>query len=199
MKRFITTLTGIAALILLTTSVEAQDKDKTDQDKERSRNRSEEIIIRRKNDKDAKVTIEIKGDEVLVNGKPADEYEDDNISVQKRRNMTVIMPRTPFRSQGGAWSYGDNIRLFDDNTAFLGVMTDKNDKGAGISQVTDESAAEKAGLKKGDIITKIDNRKIETTDDVTDAVRAHKPGDKISITYLRDGNGRIQEQRSYAA
>jgi serine protease Do len=53
--------------------------------------------------------------------------------------------------------------------------------------VTRESAAEKAGLKKGDIITKIGDRKIESTDDVTDAVRKHKPGDKVSITYLRDG------------
>jgi serine protease Do len=59
MKRFLTTLTGIAALVLLTQAVEAQDKDK---DKEKSRSKNEEIIIRRKTDKDAKVTVEIKGD-----------------------------------------------------------------------------------------------------------------------------------------
>src|SRR4029079_3182072 len=53
--------------------------------------------------------------------------------------------------------------------------------------ITKESAAEKAGLKKGDIITKIGDRKIESTDDVTDAIRNHKPGDKVSVTYLRDG------------
>jgi len=69
----------------------------------------------------------------------------------------------------------------------LGVTTEGNDKGAEVESVTKESAAEKAGLKKGDIITKIGDRKIESTDDVTESVRSHKPGDKVTITYVRDG------------
>ena len=188
MKRFLTTLTGIAALVLLATSVEAQDKDKAEKDKEKSKNKSEEIIIRRKTDKDAKVTIEIRDNEVLVNGKPADEYEDENISISKRRNVTVISPRTPFRSQGGSWSFGDNnFELFDDNIAFLGVSTKADDRGAEITQVTDESGAEKSGLKSGDIITKVGDKTIEKPEDLTKAIRSHKPEEKVSITFLRDG------------
>ena len=53
-------------------------------------------------------------------------------------------------------------------------------------QVTDESSAEKAGLKSGDIIVKIDEKKIEDPEDVTSTIRKHKPNDKITITYKRN-------------
>jgi serine protease Do len=76
----------------------------------------------------------------------------------------------------------------------LGVNTDESDKGARLESVVKESAAEKAGLKKGDIITKINDKKIEATSDVTAAIKAHKPGDKVNITYLRDG----KEQKATA-
>jgi serine protease Do len=190
MKRFLTTLTGMAALVLLTQAVEAQDKDK-EKDKEKSKSKTEEIIIRRKTDKDAKVTVEIKGDEVLVNGKPAEDYEDENISVSKRRNLTIVSPRTPFRSQSGTWSYsGDGFNLVDG--AFLGVTTEDHEKGAKIESVTDESAAEKGGLKSGDIITKVGEATIHKPADLTKAIRSHKPEEKVTIAYLRDG----KEQKS---
>ncbi len=194
MKRFLTTLTSMVLLVLLSQVVEAQDTDK-EKDKDKVKSKNEEIIIRRKTDKDAKDTIEIRGDEVLVNGKPASEYEDENISITKRRGVTVYSPRTPFRAQGGAWSYdSDNFHLFDDNTAFLGVSTKADDKGAEITQITDESAAYKAGLKKGDIITKIGDKTIDKPEDLTKAIRSHKPDEKVAVTYLRDG----KEQKTTA-
>ena len=52
--------------------------------------------------------------------------------------------------------------------------------------VTDQSGAAKAGLKEDDIITKVDDKKIEDPDDLTKAIRSHKAGDKVNITYLRD-------------
>jgi serine protease Do len=189
MKRFLSTLTGLATmLVLLSQPSFAQDKEKDKvKDKEKDKSKNEEIIIHRKTDKDTKVTIEIKGDEVLVNGKPADEYEDENVSVHKRQGFTVISPRTPFRAQGGAWSYGGNDLLGGEDIAFLGVTSDDDDKGVRIEAVTDESAAEKAGLKKGDIITKIGETTISSPDGLTKAIRKHKPEDKATITYLRDG------------
>ena len=76
----------------------------------------------------------------------------------------------------------------------LGGTTEGHDKGAEIRSITSESAAEKAGLKKGDILIRIDDKKIESTDDVTEAIRAHKPGENVNITYLRDG----KEQKASA-
>jgi serine protease Do len=42
------------------------------------------------------------------------------------------------------------------------------------------------GLKEGDIITKMDSKPITCPDDLTAAVKSHKPGDKVSVTYLRE-------------
>ncbi|HEU0065418.1 MAG TPA: PDZ domain-containing protein, partial [Flavisolibacter sp.] len=73
----------------------------------------------------------------------------------------------------------------DNNRAMLGVVTEENDKGAEIQSVNKESAAEKAGLKEGDVIVRIGDKKIEGTEDVTNAIHERKPGDKVNITYLR--------------
>jgi serine protease Do len=189
MKRILKTLTGMATLLVLLAQpsfAQDKEKDKEKAEKDKAKNKNEEIIIRRKTDKDTKVTVEIKGDEVLVNGKPADDYEDENISIHKRRTITMS-PRTPFRSQSGTWSYGNNgAHVFDEEVAFLGVVTEDHEKGVQIESVTDESAAEKGGLKEGDIITKIDETTIGSPDQLTKAIRKHKPEEKATITYLRE-------------
>jgi serine protease Do len=185
MKRFLKTLTGIAALLaLLATPTFAQDKEKEKAKEKNTKN--DHIIISRKSDKDAKITIEIKGDEVLVNGKPADEYEDENVKISKQHGYTILSPRTPFRSQSGSWSFNGNEFNMGEY-AFLGVVTEDHEKGVKIESVTDESAAEKGGLKAGDVITKIDESVINKPDDLTKAIRKHKPEEKATITYLRDG------------
>jgi serine protease Do len=68
----------------------------------------------------------------------------------------------------------------------LGVVTESDDDGLRISDITEGSGADKAGLKEDDIITKVDDKKVEDPDDLTKIIRSHKPGDKITITYLRD-------------
>jgi serine protease Do len=68
----------------------------------------------------------------------------------------------------------------------LGVTTEKAEQGVTIQDITKESAAEKAGLKENDIITKIDDTKIEDPDGLSAAIKKHKPGEKVTVTYLRD-------------
>ena len=46
----------------------------------------DEIIIKRKGDKDSKVTIEIKDGQVFINGKPADDFDDDNLIIRRKRS-----------------------------------------------------------------------------------------------------------------
>lgn len=60
-------------------------------------------------------------------------------------------------------------------------------EGAYVSGITSGGSAEKAGIKVGDIITKVENDKISTTSDLLLAVRKHNPGDTISITLNRSG------------
>ena len=57
--------------------------------------------------------------------------------------------------------------------------------GVRFSDVRDGSPAAKAGLKAGDILTDFDGKKIDNLYDFTYALRAHKPGDKVSVTVMR--------------
>jgi len=182
MKRFLLNSTALATVaLMLCQPLAAQDKEK-EKDKTKVTD-NEEIIIKRKSDKDTKVTIEINGDEVKVNGKPLDEFNDDNVVIKKGRSTTIYSPHSPFRGQSGVTTYSES----SSNSAFLGVITDNDDRGARIEEVTENSAADKAGLKEGDIITKVDETKIERPEDLTKVIQKHKPEDKVTITYYRDG------------
>lgn len=69
-----------------------------------------------------------------------------------------------------------------------GIMIPEGvEKGVVIYSVEDNSPATKAGLKKGDIITKIGDDKTDTLAEFRYQLYQHKPNDKIKITYIRDG------------
>jgi len=177
---------AIAALLFIPV-VNAQDEKVKEERKETPKD-VERIIVTRKGDNKEKVTIIVDGDNITVNGKPISELKDGDISVSKSKYKTGsnMLTRT---APGMAWSddaKGWNVFSADENRAMLGVVTEKTDGGVKISDVTKESAAEKAGLKEGDVITKIGDKKIETSDDLSKEIKSHKPGEKVSVTYLRD-------------
>lgn len=59
--------------------------------------------------------------------------------------------------------------------------------GAAVAQVTSGSAAEKAGIKVGDVITNLGSRVIDDASSLTAAVREQAAGSTVKVTYLRDG------------
>lgn len=59
-----------------------------------------------------------------------------------------------------------------------------------VQDVVKEGAAESAGLKKGDVITKIEGNVIYSSSDLQERVARLRPGDKVKITYKRDGKER---------
>ncbi len=63
----------------------------------------------------------------------------------------------------------------------------------GGDAVTAGSPAARAGLKEGDIITKIDGKNLNANNPLLSAISAHAPGDKIKLTYLRDGKEQAAE------
>ncbi|MDX6263932.1 MAG: putative serine protease PepD [Kribbellaceae bacterium] len=60
-------------------------------------------------------------------------------------------------------------------------------QGATIGEVTSGGAADKAGLKTGDVVTAIDGKVIASGDALVAAVRSHRPGDEVTITLTRAG------------
>ncbi len=63
----------------------------------------------------------------------------------------------------------------------------KDTKGALIAEVIRDSPAEKAGLKRGDIIVKIDGKDVEDSSKLSATVRQHMAGDTIKLDVLRRG------------
>ncbi|TDC49659.1 PDZ domain-containing protein [Jiangella ureilytica] len=60
-------------------------------------------------------------------------------------------------------------------------------RGALIAQVNPGSAGDEAGLQEGDIVTHVGDRVITDATSLIAAVRSHRPGDEIELTYVRDG------------
>lgn len=63
----------------------------------------------------------------------------------------------------------------------------KDTKGVIVSEVRKGSAAEKAGLKRGDVITAVNGEKIEDSNVLRNKVAATLPGNAVTLTILRDG------------
>ncbi len=63
----------------------------------------------------------------------------------------------------------------------------KAGEGVYLTQVVAKGGAEAAGLRTGDIITKVDNTVISSYYDLSFAVGSKRPGDKVAVTYTRNG------------
>jgi serine protease Do len=201
MKKYLLRASGITAMaVLLSASVFAQDE----KEKNKSKSKVDDgdvIVVTKKGGKDSRTVIEVRDGEVTVNGKPLEDYKDGDVIIRRGRTSTYngsAQSRlySPFRSEGGSWSEGqggwnNNGSTFESKpTAYLGVVTESTSEGARITSVSDNTAADKAGLKEGDVITHIDEDRIEDHDALTKAIRKHKPEEKINITFTRDGRER---------
>ena len=63
----------------------------------------------------------------------------------------------------------------------LGTM-----EGIYVAKVSEESAAEEAGMKEGDVITAIDGKPVGKMAELQEVLAKKRPGDKVTVTYLRD-------------
>lgn len=119
----------------------------------------------------------------------AENFDDDNWIL----GSTPPVPKS--RSQARTW-YFDSRDTEEYN--YIGVSLENlNDQlgnffgaddgnGALVREVVDDSPAQKAGLKAGDVIVAIDGKDIEELDDVQRRVRQADKGDQLDITVLRD-------------
>ncbi len=93
----------------------------------------------------------------------------------------------------------DKMLFEDQKDGFLGVQIQdlsdqlsthfkvKDGNGVLVSEVVADSPAEKAGIKAGDIITKVDDEDIEDASDLTTTIRSYEPESKVSVSVIRDG------------
>jgi serine protease Do len=70
-------------------------------------------------------------------------------------------------------------------TPYLGVVQDEGSPSCKLLRVTEESPAQKAGLKPGDVITKFDGKNVDSFVQLLSQLGDKKPGDEVNVTVKR--------------
>jgi len=91
-----------------------------------------------------------------------------------------------------------HVSARDRSSGWLGVgiqdMTDKlaqkknlkTNEGAYVNEIVDDSPADSAGIKEGDVIVEFDGKKVDDADDLVKAVRKTKPGTEVAVSLMRE-------------
>jgi S1-C subfamily serine protease len=138
----------------------------------------------------------------------ADHKAGDKLSVTvmrdgKEKKLTVTLaarrPRPSVGGGGGAPREGGQ--------AFLGIMTqplnaetksqfnvDANE-GVVVTEVGPGTPASKAGIRRGDVITKVDGKAISNPDELRDAMHAVRPGQEVTLSVARGGKSQEMKVR----
>ena len=163
MKKHIISIFAIAALISTTAFAQTEEqkeekiikerKEMNDEKDSRGDDKKErkKIIVRKKiNGKSENMTIVVDGDKVTINGKPAEDYKGE-FEFFKDGKMHIddmdIEVSDDFAKAFTPELREKMIKKFmpGGNKAFLGVTSEKTDKGAKINEIVKGSAAEKTG------------------------------------------------------
>ena len=66
--------------------------------------------------------------------------------------------------------------------------------GAFLTEVTPGGAADKAGIKKGDIVVKLDGQKVSGKNDLVDKLQYYESGETVEVVIARANNGEYKEE-----
>jgi serine protease Do len=145
-----------------------------------------EMIIMGDDGQKMEMKVEINGDKVILNGKEIEDLGNGKMKVEGQKKI-IILNGNDILDNNLSFSDNKNIEETIDSIAVLGVMTETDEAGAKIENVVKESAAEKAGLEVGDIITAIDNKKIDGHKALAETIQSHQPNDLVKVSFLRNG------------
>jgi predicted metalloprotease with PDZ domain len=120
---------------------------------------------------------------------------------ERELEVTIGARKSDTFARSFAWSGGGHSpnAMVWGNRPHLGVQIQELNKdlapyfkveeksGVLVLSVSKDSPAEKAGLKAGDVITRVSDEKITDYDDIVQALRDYEEGDKVSIEYVRQG------------
>ena len=151
--------------------------------------------IQEKKDTNITMKVVVEGNKITINGKEVDE-NDPRLHREGKDQRKIILKKldTPSLIEDLEVDNFDWVKpeAPKTNEAFLGVITEANELGAKINQVSEQSPAAKAGFKEGDIITKVNDIKIDGPEALYDAIGKFKPDEKVTISYVSSGKKNSQ-------
>jgi hypothetical protein len=89
---------------------------------------------------------------------------------------------------------GARARPSSEVHAFLGVRGGAHADGARLAGIVRDSAADRAGLREGDVVIRLAGTPLASFDDLRAAIRARRVGERVDVVFVRNG-----EQRSVTA
>jgi putative serine protease PepD len=119
--------------------------------------------------------------------------ESGNIGVGFAIPMDEVMPIVDQMAKGETPTHarlGVSVGVAGETQGQPGV---ESDEGASIQLVNAGSTAEKAGILKGDVVTKVDDHLITDADSLVATIRSYRPGDQVTVTYVRGGETKTAE------
>lgn len=93
---------------------------------------------------------------------------------------------TPTAQAAGSGQAELGVRIQNMTAALKEAFGANGENGVLISEVSAGSAADKAGLKAGDVVVAIGDRAVQQASDVLNALTTHAPGERVDVTILRD-------------
>lgn len=110
--------------------------------------------------------------------------DDDDDSGDKGKQGTVRIYGGDNDAQGGYLG----VQVQDVTRALQRARNLPTEDGAMVSRVEDESPADQAGIRRGDVITEVNRQKIDNSQDLIRVVRGMGPGSRVRVTMWRSGS-----------
>ncbi len=144
------------------------------------------------------IDTEMEGDVMRIHIDANDmekEENDERIVINKKLRDGDKRQRMMWKERDGKPSFpeGRNRSLSfksdspNTNKVSLGVMIENTDSGVVVTDIVPGSAAESAGLRRGDTILKINDKYIFTINGLLEALNPFNPDEKVKIKYIREG------------
>jgi serine protease Do len=86
---------------------------------------------------------------------------------------------------------GDDFDSENEEIAFLGVRPDDEADEAKIVEVYEDTAADKADLRVGDVIVRFDDNDVDDAEHLSALIRRKKPGDDVAVV-IRRGEEQVE-------
>ena len=144
------------------------------------------------------IDTEMEGDVMRIHIDANDmekEENDERIVINKKLRDGDKRQRMMWKERDGKPSFpeGRNRSLSfksdspNTNKVSLGVMIENTNSGVVVTDIVPGSAAESAGLRRGDTILKINDKYIFTINGLLEALNPFNPDEKVKIKYIREG------------
>ncbi len=102
--------------------------------------------------------------------------------IWRGRDQNLHVSMAPFLRSWDVLKKGETITLWEQgNGGWMGLYTEGTDAGLTVRGISPDSPAAKAGLKEGDLILSVNNKKLGARSEFRDAIRARRTGELVTL------------------